>query len=250
MNVFFVSFLVFFKWAFLKAARVEVFGFLGRFFYNNPAGSWCSQFHKENLEFDWPKVRFIIVWRFQTSCKFWCKFFVFLYNTVINDHRFFKMEAFSFPLIKSFSWVLIGDFVEFHLGNIFAFSLISASFAAMSYHLQHCRNTCNIVISLAGLLRHFKRCCVIYSIVYILSAPCSPVLGFIVDRFGYNVYWVLIAVVTTLGCHGLLGLTFINPWVPMVSVIPAWHRAERVTALLFFLILRIIVVWQESLEIQ
>jgi len=39
MNVFFVSFLVFFKWAFLKAARVEVFGFLGRFFYNNPAGS-------------------------------------------------------------------------------------------------------------------------------------------------------------------------------------------------------------------
>ncbi|XP_076824533.1 lysosomal dipeptide transporter MFSD1-like [Clavelina lepadiformis] len=53
------------------------------------------------------------------------------------------------------------------------------------------------------------------SIVYILSAPCSPVLGFLVDRLGYNISWVLIAVLTTLFSHGLLGFTFLNPWFAM-----------------------------------
>ncbi|XP_078495475.1 lysosomal dipeptide transporter MFSD1 [Ciona intestinalis] len=53
------------------------------------------------------------------------------------------------------------------------------------------------------------------SIVYILSAPCSPVLGFLVDRLGYNVFWVIIAVISTLSSHGLLAFTFLNPWVAM-----------------------------------
>jgi len=57
------------------------------------------------------------------------------------------------------------------------------------------------------------------SIVYIISAPCSPMFGFIIDRLGYNVYWMLVAVVTIFGCHLLLAFTFIYPWIPMVSVI-------------------------------
>uniref|UniRef100_A0A8C7TEH0 Lysosomal dipeptide transporter MFSD1 n=1 Tax=Oncorhynchus mykiss TaxID=8022 RepID=A0A8C7TEH0_ONCMY len=55
----------------------------------------------------------------------------------------------------------------------------------------------------------------INSIVYIISAPASPVLGFMVDRIGKNVIWVLCAVVTTLIAHMMLAFTFWNPWIAM-----------------------------------
>lgn len=55
------------------------------------------------------------------------------------------------------------------------------------------------------------------SIVYIISAPASPVLGFLVDKTGRNVIWVLIAVVATLGAHMMLAFTFWNPWIAMVT---------------------------------
>lgn len=54
------------------------------------------------------------------------------------------------------------------------------------------------------------------SIVYVISAPASPVLGFLVDKTGRNVIWVLIAVVTTLAAHMMLAFTFWNPWIAMV----------------------------------
>ncbi|XP_030599305.1 lysosomal dipeptide transporter MFSD1 isoform X2 [Archocentrus centrarchus] len=53
------------------------------------------------------------------------------------------------------------------------------------------------------------------SIVYIISAPASPVLGFIVDKTGRNVFWVLIAVAATLAAHMMLAFTFWNPWIAM-----------------------------------
>ncbi|CAB1348818.1 unnamed protein product [Coregonus sp. 'balchen'] len=55
----------------------------------------------------------------------------------------------------------------------------------------------------------------INSIVYIISAPASPLLGFMVDRIGKNVIWVLCAVVTTLIAHMMLAFTFWNPWIAM-----------------------------------
>lgn len=54
------------------------------------------------------------------------------------------------------------------------------------------------------------------SIVYIISAPASPVLGFMVDKTGRNVVWVIIAVVATLTAHMMLAFTFWNPWIAMV----------------------------------
>uniref|UniRef100_A0A8C9ZQQ1 Lysosomal dipeptide transporter MFSD1 n=1 Tax=Sander lucioperca TaxID=283035 RepID=A0A8C9ZQQ1_SANLU len=54
------------------------------------------------------------------------------------------------------------------------------------------------------------------SIVYIISAPASPLLGFVVDRTGRNVVWVMIAVVATLAAHMMLAFTFWNPWIAMV----------------------------------
>uniref|UniRef100_A0A8D3DPY4 Lysosomal dipeptide transporter MFSD1 n=1 Tax=Scophthalmus maximus TaxID=52904 RepID=A0A8D3DPY4_SCOMX len=53
------------------------------------------------------------------------------------------------------------------------------------------------------------------SIVYIISAPASPVLGFMVDKVGRNVVWVITAVVTTLAAHMMLAFTFWNPWIAM-----------------------------------
>lgn len=61
---------------------------------------------------------------------------------------------------------------------------------------------------------------VFVSIVYIISAPASPVLGFMVDKTGRNVIWVMIAVITTLAAHMMLAFTFWNPWIAMVTPLP------------------------------
>ncbi|KAG5837675.1 hypothetical protein ANANG_G00241960 [Anguilla anguilla] len=53
------------------------------------------------------------------------------------------------------------------------------------------------------------------SIVYIISAPASPILGFLVDRTGKNVVWVMCAVFATLAAHMMLAFTFWNPWIAM-----------------------------------
>lgn len=61
------------------------------------------------------------------------------------------------------------------------------------------------------------RCPLFASIVYVISAPASPLLGFMVDKTGRNVIWVMIAVVTTLAAHMMLAFTFWNPWIAMVT---------------------------------
>uniref|UniRef100_A0A672M9Q2 Lysosomal dipeptide transporter MFSD1 n=1 Tax=Sinocyclocheilus grahami TaxID=75366 RepID=A0A672M9Q2_SINGR len=55
----------------------------------------------------------------------------------------------------------------------------------------------------------------INSIVYIISAPASPLLGFVVDRTGRNILWVMLAVASTLLAHMMLAFTFWNPWIAM-----------------------------------
>ncbi|XP_063298661.1 major facilitator superfamily domain-containing protein 1 isoform X1 [Pelobates fuscus] len=55
----------------------------------------------------------------------------------------------------------------------------------------------------------------INSVVYIISAPLSPLFGFMVDRIGKNIIWVMCAVVATLCAHMMLAFTFWNPWIAM-----------------------------------
>ncbi|XP_018409468.1 PREDICTED: major facilitator superfamily domain-containing protein 1 [Nanorana parkeri] len=55
----------------------------------------------------------------------------------------------------------------------------------------------------------------INSVVYIISAPLSPFFGFVVDRIGKNIIWVMCAVVSTLAAHLMLAFTFWNPWIAM-----------------------------------
>lgn len=53
------------------------------------------------------------------------------------------------------------------------------------------------------------------SIVYVISAFASPLMGLMVDFAGRNILWVFLAVLVSLGCHALLAFTFINPFVAM-----------------------------------
>lgn len=51
--------------------------------------------------------------------------------------------------------------------------------------------------------------------VYIISAAASPVMGFLVDRTGKNLFWVMLGVLSTIFCHAMLAFSFINPYVSM-----------------------------------
>nr|CAD7443321.1 unnamed protein product [Timema bartmani] len=53
------------------------------------------------------------------------------------------------------------------------------------------------------------------SIVYLISAVASPLLGYLVDKVGKNVFFVIFSVLVSLGCHAMLAFTFINPYVAM-----------------------------------
>ncbi|XP_033615440.1 major facilitator superfamily domain-containing protein 1 isoform X2 [Fukomys damarensis] len=53
------------------------------------------------------------------------------------------------------------------------------------------------------------------NVVYVISAPMSPIFGLLVDKTGKNIIWVLCAVTTTLVSHMMLAFTMWNPWIAM-----------------------------------
>lgn len=57
----------------------------------------------------------------------------------------------------------------------------------------------------------------INSLVYIISAIASPLFGFVIDKTGRNVSWMLLSILVTIGSHSFLAFTFANPYVCMVS---------------------------------
>jgi len=56
----------------------------------------------------------------------------------------------------------------------------------------------------------------IIGLVYLVSAPASPLLGLMIDKTGRNISWVFLAVLISLGCHGLLNFTLVDPYVAIV----------------------------------
>jgi len=65
--------------------------------------------------------------------------------------------------------------------------------------------------------------------VYFISAVASPICGFGIDRVGRNIFWLLIGVIVTLVCHGLLVFTFLTPFVPMVDNLLTYFNVYTVT---------------------
>lgn len=53
------------------------------------------------------------------------------------------------------------------------------------------------------------------SIVYIISAMMSPLLGFLIDKTGRNLMWVISSIILTIGAHSLLTFSFANPYLGM-----------------------------------
>lgn len=56
------------------------------------------------------------------------------------------------------------------------------------------------------------------SMIYTISAVASPLMGYVIDKTGRNVMWMVMSIVTTMFGHGLLGFTFINPYIGMMVI--------------------------------
>lgn len=55
------------------------------------------------------------------------------------------------------------------------------------------------------------------SLVYLISAIASPLFGFVIDKTGRNISWILLSIGATIMAHSFLAFTFVNPYLCMVS---------------------------------
>jgi len=53
----------------------------------------------------------------------------------------------------------------------------------------------------------------ITGLIYLVSAPASPLLGLLMDKTGRNITWVLLAILASIGCHSLLAFSRLNPYI-------------------------------------
>ncbi len=49
------------------------------------------------------------------------------------------------------------------------------------------------------------------SLIYVMSAPLSPIMGFMIDKWGRNIAFCFVAIVGTLIAHLLFAFTFLDP---------------------------------------
>jgi len=53
---------------------------------------------------------------------------------------------------------------------------------------------------------------------YLVSAPASPALGFLIDKTGRNITWVLLSILASAGCHSLLTFTLFSPYIAITTL--------------------------------
>lgn len=129
-------------------------------------------------------------------------FFDWRAEKILNKAAGQTGEVVRFKDIKDFpaTFWLISVVCVTYYGAIFPFIGLGSVFFARKYNMdQYSANSVD-------------------SIVYIISAVASPVLGLLVDKTGRNLLWVFVSVFITLICHVLLGFTFVTPWLPMVTM--------------------------------
>lgn len=129
-------------------------------------------------------------------------FFDWRAEKILNKAAGQTGEVIRLSDIKDFPatfWVITIVCVAYYAA-IFPFVGLGSVFFARKYHLDH--DTANSVDS----------------VVYLISAGASPLLGLLVDKTGRNLTWLLTAVFLTIVCHTMLGFTFVNPWIPMVGM--------------------------------
>ena len=53
-------------------------------------------------------------------------------------------------------------------------------------------------------------------LIYLISAPVSPLLGLLLDKVGKNITWCFLAILASGGCHCLLAFTQASPYIGMI----------------------------------
>lgn len=61
------------------------------------------------------------------------------------------------------------------------------------------------------------------SLVYIISAVASPLFGYVIDKTGRNISWVILSILATIAAHSFLAFTSANPYGCMVSIISTFE---------------------------
>jgi len=56
------------------------------------------------------------------------------------------------------------------------------------------------------------------SVVYLISAITSPMIGLVVDKVGRNLVFLFVASVLVMVAHMSMAITYINLWVPMIAL--------------------------------
>ena len=56
----------------------------------------------------------------------------------------------------------------------------------------------------------------IIGLIYLISAPVSPLLGLLLDKVGKNATWCFLAILASMGCHCLLAFTQVSPYIGMI----------------------------------
>lgn len=56
------------------------------------------------------------------------------------------------------------------------------------------------------------------SVIYMISAISSPLIGFVVDKVGRNLIFLLVSGILVMGSHMVMAVTFINLWFPMIAL--------------------------------
>jgi len=99
--------------------------------------------------------------------------------------------------LPSTFWLLCLATMTYY-GTIFPFISLAQDFFRRTYHFR------------------VEEANFITGLVYLVSAVASPVFGFLIDRTGRNICWVLLAVAISLFCHCLLCISWFSPYIPMV----------------------------------
>lgn len=64
-----------------------------------------------------------------------------------------------------------------------------------------------------------KEANIVNSLVYIISAAASPFLGILVDRTGFNLFWLNLGTLLTLGAHAMLAFLVPTQWLPYLAMV-------------------------------
>lgn len=130
-------------------------------------------------------------------CALWLGYLDTRANRILKTHVEKNGEVINIADVKDFSaafWILCSICVAFSV-TLFPFISLGVVFFESKYDFTKSQATA------------------VNGLTYIVSAVASPLLGLMVDKCGYNVTCVVIAIIMMIGSHSLLAFSFLTPYV-------------------------------------